>query len=436
MLKGLGTAIALPWLESLAPVASAAPTPAGPPKRLAFLYVPNGAHMQEWTPGALGATFELPSTLQPLNPYKDYLNVLSGLTLNTARANGDGPGDHARSLSAFLTGRQARKTAGSDIKIGVSVDQVAAQQIGSQTRFPSLEIGCEPGRQAGNCDSGYSCAYSCNISWRGDATPNAKEVDPKLVFERMFTGHDSRESAAAQARREAQRKSILDFVMDDASRLKGELSSNDVRKLDEYLGAVRELEQRIEKYKQPVDPKLTEGVAKPSGIPKEYPDHLKIMADLMVLAFQGDLTRVGTYVFANEGSNRSYAFMNVTEGHHDLSHHQNDKTKLEKIGKINKFHVEQLAYFLGKLKAVKEGNGTLLDNMIVYGSGIGDGNRHNHDDLPILLLGKGGNKFKTGQHLKFTRETPLTNLYLSLLDVFGAKVDRFGDSNGRLNGIV
>jgi hypothetical protein len=437
MLKGLGTAIALPWFESLLPVAGAAPSPAGPPKRLAFLYVPNGAHMPDWTPSSLGAGFELPPTLQPLKPHKDYVNVLSGLTLNTARPNGDGPGDHARSLAAFLTGRQARKTAGSDIKIGISADQVAAQHIGSQTRFPSLELGCEPGRQAGNCDSGYSCAYSCNISWRGDATPNAKEVDPKLVFERLFAGHDSRENAAAAAKREAQRKSILDFVMDDASRLKGELSSNDVRKLDEYLGAVRELEQRIEKYQKPVDPKLTQGVVKPSGIPKEYPDHLKIMADLMVLAFQGDLTRVGTFVFANEGSNRSYAFMNVTEGHHDLSHHQNDKAKQEKIAKINKFHVEQLTYLLGKLKGVKEGSGTLLDNMmIVYGSGIGDGNRHNHDDLPILLLGKGGNKLKTGQHLKFGRETPLTNLYLSLLEIFGAKVEHLGDSTGRLNGIV
>src|SRR5262249_6060320 len=212
MLKGLGTAIALPWLESLLPVASAAPTPAGPPRRLAFLYVPNGAHMPDWTPGAFGTNFELPPTLQPLNGYKDFLNVLTGLTLNTARPNGDGPGGHARRLSAFITVKQAQKTTGSDIKIGISADQVAAQHIGSQTRYPSLEIGCEPGKQAGNCDSGYSCAYSCNISWRGDATPNAKEVDPKLAFERLFTGHDSRENAAAAARREAQRKSILDFV--------------------------------------------------------------------------------------------------------------------------------------------------------------------------------------------------------------------------------
>jgi hypothetical protein len=393
--------------------------------------------MQDWTPAATGSGFELPATLQPLHPYREYLNVLTGLTLDKARANGDGPGDHARSLASFLTGRQARKTAGSDIKVGISVDQVAAQHIGSQTRFASMEIGCEPGRQAGNCDSGYSCAYSSNISWRGDATPNAKEVDPKLVFERMFAGHDARENAAAAAKREAQRKSILDFVMDDASRLKGELSAADVRKMEEYLSAVRELEQRIEKYKQPVDPKLTQGVAKPTGIPKEYQDHLKVMADLMVLAFQGDLTRVGTFVFANEGSNRSYAFMNVTEGHHDLSHHQNDKAKQEKIAKINKFHVEQLAYLVGKLKGVKEGTGTLLDNMmIVYGSGIGDGNRHNHDDLPVLLLGKGGNKLKSNQHLKFTHDTPLMNLYLSLLDNFGVKLDRHGDSTGRLNGII
>jgi hypothetical protein len=364
--------------------------------------------------------------------------VLSGLTCDKARANGDGPGDHARSLSAFLTGRQARKTAGSDIRAGVSIDQVAASHIGSQTRFPSLELGCEAGRQAGNCDSGYSCAYSSNLSWRGEALPNAKEVDPKLVFERLFTGRDPKESAEAAARREKTRQSILDFVHEDAKRLKGELGAADARKLDEYLVSVREIEQRIEKFKQPVDPKLAQGIQKPTGIPKDYSEHLKIVADLMVLAFQADLTRVGTYVLANEGSNRSYAAIGVPEGHHDLSHHGGDKKKLDKIRQINTFHTTQLAYMLGKMKALKEGAGTLLDNvMIVYGSGIGDGNRHNHDELPILLIGAGGGTLKTGQHVKYAFNTPLTNLYLSMLDLFGLpKLQNFGDSTGRLNGIA
>ena len=438
VLKGLGAAIALPYLDAMLPYSATAATPAAYPKRMAFLYVPNGAHMQDWKPELFGKDFELSPILKPLSPYKSHLNVLTGLTCDKARANGDGPGDHARSLSAFLTGRQARKTAGSDIRAGVSIDQLAAQQVGSQTRFPSLEVGCEAGRQAGNCDSGYSCAYSSNLSWRGEATPNAKETNPKFVFERLFMGRDPKENAAAREKRDKYRKSILDFVQEDANALKGQLGAADVRKLDEYLVAVREIEQRIERFTQPVDPKLTGGIAKPEREPREYREHLRILADLMALAFQGDLTRVGTYVLANEGSNRSYAFMSISEGHHDLSHHGNDKAKLEKIGKINTFHVEQLAYFLGKLKGVKEGAGTLLDNMmLVYGSGIGDGNRHNHDDLPILLVGKGGGQIKSGQHLKFARETPLTNLYLSMLDLFGApKIDRFGDSTGRLTGIA
>lgn len=436
VLKGLGTVLALPALEAMLPRTALGATPAAP-KRLAFLYVPNGIHMQEWTPAATGKLGALPPILKPLEAFKDRLSVLSGLACDKARANGDGPGDHARSLSAFLTGRQARKTAGSDIRAGISIDHLAAQQIGSETRFPSLEIGTEAGRQAGNCDSGYSCAYSSNLSWRGESTPNAKEVDPKLVFDRLFAGKDPRESAEAAAKREERRKSILDFVQEDANRLKGQLGAADIRKLDEYMVSVRELEQRIERFKQPVDPKAAGGLSRPSGIPKDYGEHLKIMADLMVLAFAADLTRVGTYVFANEGSNRSYSLIGVNEGHHDLSHHGNDKKKQEKIAQINKFHIEQLAYMLGKMRATKEGAGTLLDNvMLVYGSGIGDGNRHNHDDLPVLLAGGGGGTLKAGQHQKYAFNTPITNLYLSLLDLLGVKVDRFGDSTGRLAGIA
>jgi uncharacterized protein DUF1552 len=437
VLKGLGTALALPVLDCMLPrFASAAPASTAP-KRMAFLYVPNGAQMQAWTPSATGAKFELSGILEPLKPFQDQLSVLSGLTCDKARANGDGPGDHARSQAAFLTGRQARKTAGSDIRAGISVDQAAASHIGSETRFPSLELGCEGGKNAGSCDSGYSCAYSSNLSWRGESTPNAKEIDPKLVFDRLFAGRDPRESADAAAKREKYRKSILDFVQEDADRLKGQLGASDTRKLDEYMVSVREIEQRIEKFRQPVDPKAAHGMTRPSGIPKDYAEHLKLLGDLMVLAFQADLTRVGTFVFANEGSNRSYAAIGVPEGHHDLSHHGGDEKKQEKIQKINTFHANQLAYILGKMKATKEGSATLLDNtMLVYGSGIGDGNRHNHDELPILLIGKGGGTLKTGQHVKYPFNTPLTNLYLSMLDLFGVRLNTFGDSTGRLTGIA
>ncbi len=438
ILKGLGAAIALPYLDAMLPLSATAASPKSYPKRMAFLYVPNGIHMQDWKPEVTGTAFELTPTLKGLAPFKSHLNVLTGLTCDKARANGDGPGDHARSQAAFLTGRQARKTAGSDIRAGISIDQVAAQATGTRTRFPSLEIGCEGGKNAGSCDSGYSCAYSANLSWRGESTPNAKEINPRHVFERLFLGRDPKENAAIREKHEKYRKSILDFVQEDANSLKRQLGASDIRKLDEYLSAVREIETRIDRYNQPVDPKLAKGIAEPAGMPRDYKEHLRILGDLMALAFQGDLTRIGTFVFANEGSNRSYALIGISEGHHDLSHHGNDKKKQEKIARINTFHIEQLAYFLGKLKNTKEGDGNLLDNMmLVYGGGIGDGNRHNHDDLPVLLIGKGGGQIKSGQHVKYPRETPLTNLYLSMLDIFGAPhLTRFGDSTGRLNSIV
>lgn len=436
MLKGLGTAIALPMLEAMVPVtALGAPTAQAFPKRMAFIYVPNGIHMQDWTPAAIGENFELPSTLEPLCPFVDNLTVLSGLALDKARANGDGPGDHARAMASFLTGRQARKTNGADIRIGVSVDQMAAREVGKYTRFASLEIGCEPGRQAGNCDSGYSCAYSSNLSWRGESTPNAKEVNPKQVFERLFGGEDRNETEAVRAKRQEYRKSILDFVADDANDLRGKLGAGDQRKLEEYLTSIRELEQRIARAGQFKD-EVTASVPKPTGVPKDYQEHIRLLSDLLVLAFAGDLTRVATFVYANDGSNRSYRHIGVAEGHHDLSHHQGNKDKQDKIRQINTFHITQLSYLLDRMQGVKEGEGTLLDNlMLVYGSGIGDGNRHNHDELPILLVGKGGGTIKPGRHLRFKRDTPLTNLYLSMLDRVGVTLPSFGDSTGRLAGL-
>src|SRR5262245_1151294 len=434
MLRGLGAAVALPWLDAMSPVATAAPV-AKSPLRAAFLYVPNGIHMQDWTPKGEGTLGELPYILEPLQPFTNDLNIFTGLTLDKARANGDGPGDHARAQAAFLTGRQPRKTNGADIRAGQSADQWLANHVGEHTKFSSLEIGIEGGRQAGNCDSGYSCAYQSNFSWRNDTTPNAKEIDPKLVFDRLFGSGTKREQDESREKRDRYNKSILDFVNGEAKSLSKELGAADQRKVDEYLTAIRELELRIDKAREIKNAKTTfkPDMAAPTGIPKDVQEHMRLMGDLMVLAFQADLTRVVTFPLANDGSNRPYPMLSVPDGHHDLSHHGNAPKKHEKIRKINRFHIEQLAYILGRLKAVKEGDKSLLDQvMLVYGSGIGDGNRHNHDDLPILMAGHGGGKVKTGRHLKFEGDTPLMNLYLAMFERMGCPVRSFGDSTGVL----
>ncbi len=436
-LKGLGTSLALPMLEAMAPAASlaAAATPTGSPRRMAFIFVPNGINMADWTPKAVGSDFELPASLEPLTPVKDDLLVLSGLAHDKARPNGDGAGDHARGSATFLTGCQARKTFGADIRVGVSVDQVAAAAIGKATRLPSIELGCDRGQQAGNCDSGYSCAYSFNISWKTESTPLPAEVHPRLAFDRLFSNGKKGETTESRVRRERHERSILDFVMEDANRLRPSLGSTDRRKLDEYLTAVRDLEQRIEQAER-FAAALPDYAKPTAGIPKDYQQHVRLMFDLLTLAFQTDTTRVSSFILAHDGSNRPYPFIEVPEGHHDLSHHGNDQKKKGKIARINRFHITQLAYFLEKLKAIKEGEGTLLDNcMIVYGSGIGDGNAHNHDNLPVLLAGKGGGTIQTGRHLRFGKETPMTNLYLSMLDRIGAPVQRLGDSTGPLREI-
>jgi len=434
-LKGLGTAVTLPWLESMTPAVRAAGPAAKPVSRVAFMYVPNGVHMQDWTPKAVGTLTDLPFVLEPLNDFKSQMNVFSGLALDKAKANGDGPGDHARAQAAFLTGRQPRKTNGADIRAGQSADQWLAQHLGDATKFSSLEIGIEPGRQAGNCDSGYSCAYQSNFSWRNDTTPNAKEIDPRLVFDRLFGGGSSRDKEQSREKRDRLNKSILDFVNDEAKSLTGQLGASDQRKMDEYLTAVRELELRIEKAREVKDakPAFKPTMPAPTTLPKDPQEHIRIMGDLMVLAFQADLTRVVTFPFANDGSNRSHPVIGVPEGHHELSHHGNDAKKHEKIRKINRFHVEQLAYLVGRLAAVKEGEKSLLDtSMVVYGSGIGDGNRHNHDELPILMLGGGNGAVKTGRHLKFAKDTPLMNLYLAMFQRLGCPTKSFGDSTGVL----
>jgi hypothetical protein len=437
LLRGMGASVALPLLEAMRarPLFGAPSDQKSLPLRMAFLYVPNGVDMPSWTPRSLGAAFDLPAILEPLQAVKDDLCVLSGLTLNPARALGDGGGDHARAMASFLTGRHPRKTDGADLKAGVSIDQVAAQRIGRATRFPSLEIGCEGGKTGGECDHGYSCAYQSNLSWRSETTPVAKQVNPRLVFDRLFGSPAGREGGKDLAKGDRRNKSILDFVGEEAKQLTQTLGAADRRKVDEYLTGVRELEQRIDRARPAVDV----GVAKyprPLGIPADYQEHLRLLGDLLVLAFQCDLTRIITFVFANDGSNRSYRTVGVSDGHHDLSHHGGDFAKQEKIQKINQFHTAQLAVILQKLKSIPEGDGTLLDHcMIVYGSGISDGNSHSHDDLPVLLAGKANGTVKTGRHLRLPKETPLTNLYVSMLDRVGVTVDGFGDSTGPLTSL-
>jgi len=434
VLKGLGAVMALPWLEAMGLqtgwAAGNTPVKNAAPNRMAFLYVPNGVNMDGWRVGAEGALpTKLPPILAPLNNVRSDFSILTGLAADKARSHGDGGGDHARAMSAFLTGAQPRKTDGANIRAGVSADQLAASRIGERTRLASLEIGTEASKLAGGCDSGYSCIYQSNISWRSATQPMPKEVNPKLIFERLFgSGSD-----VERKQRDASRKSVLDMVREDFRELNGRLGADDQRKLDEYFTAVREMELRIQKSGTDGQTKIPAGVLPPKGIPESYAEHLRLLADLMVLAFQTDTTRVATFVLANEGSNRSYPFIGVRDGHHSISHYGHDPVKLSKIQDINVFHSTHLAYLLERLKSVKEGDGNLLDHsMIVYGSGNGDGDRHNHDDLPILLAGKGCGTIKQGRHIVYQKETPINNLWVSMLNRMDIRDVQLGDSTGEL----
>ena len=431
-LRGMGVTMALPFLDAMTPALAAAGRigVTNTSRRMAFVYVPNGIIMKDWTPAVEGTAFEFPRILKPLEPYRKDLMVLSGLTHNTGRALGDGPGDHARAAASFLTGIHPKKTAGADISLGVSVDQIAAQKIGSATRFASLELGCEDGRQVGNCDSGYSCAYSNSISWRTSTTPMPPEVNPRAVFERLFG--DASETPEVRAKRLAYNKSILDFVFDDTQRLKGDLGKTDRRKLDEYLDAVREIERRIEMAERD-SKQFTPAIEKPDGVPVEFADHVRLMFDLMTLAFQADLTRVSTFMICREGSTRTYREIGVPDAHHPLTHHRNNPEWIEKVATINCFHLEQFAYFVDKLKSTTDGDGTLLDRMmVVYGSGLADGNEHTHNDLPVLLAGTGNGALSPGRHVRYPKETPMTNLYVAMLDHMGVTPEHIGDSTGEL----
>jgi hypothetical protein len=426
-LRGMGTAVALPALESMTPRAKAATQK--PPLRMGFVYMPNGVIMKDWRPEGVGENYTLSKTLKSLEPVKSQIQILSGLDHYKAAANGDGAGDHARANATFLTGVQARKTKGSDIELGISVDQLAAQQIGNATRLPSLELSCDASRKSGGCDSGYSCAYQFNLSWSSKKTPVPAEVNPRSVFERLFSDNIFGKHTADADKRRRYNKSVLDFVREDARRLQGQLGYRDGQKLDEYLSSIRDIEKRIE-YAENITQNLPEAKM-PTGIPKAYKDHLRLMFDLQVLAFETDTTRIGTFMMAHDGSNRSFPEIGVPDGHHHISHHQNNQVKMEKIQKIDQFYIEQFSYFLERLKAIDENGSSLLDNvMIVCGSGISDGNRHAHYDLPVILAGGGGGTFKPGRHVEFDKEVPMTNLYLAMLRRMGVKTDQLGDSDG------
>lgn len=447
MLRGLGVAVGLPMLDAMVPgtvlnAAQAAGTTASgaaaiAPTRMAFFFIPNGVNIPYWTPTKEGFDFDLTPTLEPLKAVKNDCMVLSGLTLDNARAKGDGPGDHARSAAAFLTGAHPYKTSGANIKLGISIDQLAASKIGSQTRLPSLELGLDKTQTAGNCDSGYSCAYVSNIAWRSDTTPVPKEVDPASLFDRLFGAGNDKAAAEARAKRAIYRKSILDFVADDAKRLDRQLGHADQQKMDEFETSIREIEKRVVMMQKQEAEQKKPDMARPEGIPTDMTEHMRLMCDLLVLAWQMDITRISTVMVARDGSDRHYRWLNITEGHHTCSHHGGNAQKIEAIRKIDKYHMEQFAYFLQKLKSIKEGNGTMLDHsMVMLGSGISDGDRHNHDELPIVLAGRGGGFIKPGRHIRFPRNTPLCNLYLSMLETMGVKQERFGDSNGKLSTLM
>jgi hypothetical protein len=442
-LRGLGACVALPAFASLLPArlmaaastSKMAVTAAGAPLRTAFLYFPNGAIQPAWWPKEQGTAFELSKTLQPLEEIRQHVQVLGGLDDHSAEAGEDGAGDHARANGTFLTGVRLKKSA-TDIRAGISIDQVMAREVGHLTRFPSLELTCETERPSGACDSGYSCAYQFNLSWSSPSTPMTAESNPRLVFERLFGAGAPGQRAENLRRRRLEQRSILDYVMQDARAMQRRLDAGDQAKLDQYLTGVRALEVRIqssEKLGEPKDP-MTPA---PAGVPASHAEHLDLMFEILTLAFQTDSTRVATLLLAHDGSNRSFADIGVPEGHHDLSHHFNNEEKIRKVSEIDLWYVKQFASFLRKMEQAKDADGqSLLHNsMIVYGSGNSDGNRHTHDNLPILLAGAGGGTLTPGRHIRHP-SAPSSNLFLSMADRMGLQnLARFGESTGRLSDV-
>jgi hypothetical protein len=426
-LRGVGATVALPFLDAMAPAFAATPTP---PVRLAFLYVPNGIDMKNWNLEQEGPLGAFPRVMKPFEAYKNDIIQIGNLTNNSGRALLDGAGDHGRCAGSYLTGVQVKKTT-IDIKASISCDQIIANKIGSQTRFASLELGMDDSRQAGDCDSGYSCAYTNNLAWKSETQPLPPTLDPRVLFERLF-GTGLVLSPEAKERQARYRRSILDFVTGDAKKLQSSLGPTDRRKLEEYLSSIRDVEQQLEKAEK--ENVVNPGMDKPYGVPPDFAEHFKLMTDMMTIAFQADLTRVITFLMTREGTSRAYREIGIPDGHHPCTHHQGKPDLMEKVTQINEYHTKQVAGWLGNLKSIKEGDSSLLDNsMIVYGAGLSDGNRHLHDDLPTLLIGRGGNYFKPGRRVLVRKETPMSNFHLTLMDRMGVPVDNFGDSSGRLD---
>lgn len=426
LLRGFGAAVALPYLEAMAPAATPARATAVP-RRLAVVYVPNGIIMDQWKPAETGKDFTFTRVLKPLEPFREHFTVLSGLA-NHAAAKAKG-GGHAKATGSFLSGAPPKYTAGADVRAGTTFDQILAKQFAPLTRVASLQLGCEDSRMVGNCDTGSSCAYTNSLSWKDPESPLAVEVNPRSVFERLFGSVDPSLSPEVRARRMLYRRSILDATRESAERLNASLGPADRRKLDEYLTGVREVERRIETAEKE---QLTPPIEKPSGIPFEYAAYVKLMFDLQVIAFQADLTRVSTMMLGREGSVRTYPEIGVPDPHHPLTHHRGHPDFIEKVTKINCFHAELFAYFLERLASTPEAGGSLLDHAaILYGSALSDGNAHSNVDLPLLVAGHAGG-LRAGGHVASPNGTPVANLFVELMNRVGVETEAFADSSGRV----
>lgn len=443
-LRGVGATVALPLLDSMFPPLTALAQSAKKPViRLGYVYTPNGIigcsdkspRQFMWTPKTVGANFEFSPTMKALEPFRQNLVVMSGLAQVTGRALGDGPGDHARATATFLTGVHPYKTGGADFRLGISADQIAAKELGKYTQLSSLELGLEPQPLAGNCDSGYTCAYM-SMSWRSSTSPLPAEINPRAVFERLFGDGESTDPKVRMARLESQ-KSVLDYVTTSLTRLQGSLGAGDKRKLDEYLEAVRDIERRIQRAEEQNLTMQLPHMDRPSAIPDDYFEYTKLMMDMQVIAWQTDMTRVASFMMGRDGSNRAYREIGISDGHHSISHHQSDPERVEKLIKIDELHAELFAYFMKRLQDTSDGDGTLLDHSItVFGSSLSESNIHTHDDLPIVVAGNANSQVKGNRHLVYPKETPLNNLFLNMFDLAGLPdVAGFGDSTGRLNDV-
>ena len=434
-LRGAGAAVALPLLDAMVPALSAVTrTAASPVRRLGFVYIPNGAVMQQWTPAEVGSGFELSPILQPLAPYRDQLTVVSGLAHGQAEPLGDGNGEHSRASSTWLNGVHPKQTEGADVRAGITADQLAARHLGRNTPLPSLELAIDLDGLVGNCENGYSCVYLNTVAWRSPTTPLPMENNPRVVFERLFGDGGTTEQRVAEMRRD---RSILDSVTDDLATLEHRIGAGDRSRLDQYLDAIRALERRIQLAEvQSADAELP-ALARPVGIPETFEGHVKLMFDLISLAYQADLTRVFTFMLGRELGGRTYPHLGVPDPHHGLSHHRSDPEKLDKLTRINTYHMGLFTHLLESLGSAPDGDGTVLDHsMVLYGGGLGDSNDHAHFDLPELVVGGGSGRLKGGRHLQYPKDTPMNNLLVSMLDKAGLPADQFGDSTGRLKELV